>query len=236
VGANRRNVHFGVNDAGLVNVFAKDIAELPERYQKLWAVHNTAPDGGVCSELLDAQMKCMLANTTAPELHLMQALRELQMVTADRWGQSLVKGEISDAEFLQTVHRFLSIDDEGLCRLCKEITRQVVERLDTKVLRKMHPGLGDNVGSLKRLDHWLAEANAWGTITMDPFFVAYELRHRDAHRNGRRAPSEIFGLGRGAAGDYLRVGKGLIGGVACVLAHIANFAREHGSKNTDSLP
>lgn len=48
-------VHFGVNTLGFVNVYAKDIAYLPEWQQKVWAGFNISPEGGVSAELLAAQ-------------------------------------------------------------------------------------------------------------------------------------------------------------------------------------
>jgi hypothetical protein len=50
--APHQGVHFGVNDLGLINVLAKDIALLAGIYQKVWVTHNIPPDGGVSGELL----------------------------------------------------------------------------------------------------------------------------------------------------------------------------------------
>ena len=65
-GAWNRSVHFGVNALGLVNVYAKDIALLPEIDQKTWANHNLSPDGKVSAELLMSQMQTNPAATDAP--------------------------------------------------------------------------------------------------------------------------------------------------------------------------
>ena len=44
-------VYFGLNTRGLVTVFAKDVVELPDWQQRIWAAHNVAPDGGVAEGL-----------------------------------------------------------------------------------------------------------------------------------------------------------------------------------------
>jgi hypothetical protein len=56
-----------MNKLGIVNAFAKDIALLPEWQQKIWSGDNISSEGGVSEELLDSQMRAMLANTQAPE-------------------------------------------------------------------------------------------------------------------------------------------------------------------------
>ena len=44
-------LHFGINRLGLINVFAKDIVELPRWQQEIWKGYNVTPDGGVSEEL-----------------------------------------------------------------------------------------------------------------------------------------------------------------------------------------
>ena len=72
-------LHFGVSGAGLVNVFAKDIALLPEHAQRLWTARNVTPDGRVSEELLAAQMRCDPAATHAPEVELVSGRTEAQI-------------------------------------------------------------------------------------------------------------------------------------------------------------
>lgn len=44
-------VNFGINSLGLVNVYAKDVAFLPEWQQRVWAGFNVGPDGKLSEEL-----------------------------------------------------------------------------------------------------------------------------------------------------------------------------------------
>lgn len=48
--------HFGINRQGFVNVYAYDVAKLPQWQQRIWSGHNATPEGPVSSELLDSQM------------------------------------------------------------------------------------------------------------------------------------------------------------------------------------
>src|SRR4029077_3284435 len=50
-------VHFGINSLGVVNVYAKDIALLPDWQQRIWAGYNIGPDRGVSEELLASQAR-----------------------------------------------------------------------------------------------------------------------------------------------------------------------------------
>ena len=56
-------IHFGINQIDLINVYAKDIAQLSVLWQKVWAAWNVAPDGKVAPELLASQMECRPAET-----------------------------------------------------------------------------------------------------------------------------------------------------------------------------
>ena len=60
-------VHFGINQLGLVNVFAEDVVLLPEWQQQIWAGHNVGPEGGVSEELLASQVRARPAETQVLE-------------------------------------------------------------------------------------------------------------------------------------------------------------------------
>lgn len=59
--------HFGLNSAGLITVYAYDIAKLYPWQQRIWSGHNVTPEGKVSKELLSAQMETVVAKTFAPE-------------------------------------------------------------------------------------------------------------------------------------------------------------------------
>ena len=76
------SVDFGVNELGLLNVLAKDIAVLPSLHQRIWLGHNVLPDGGFSKELHMSQNQAMPADTTAQEDLLRDALNHLRAVSA----------------------------------------------------------------------------------------------------------------------------------------------------------
>ncbi len=70
-------IHFGVNQIGLITVYAKDIALLPDWQQKIWHAYNVSPDGKVSVELLMSQQKAKPAHTLPPEEYFKIELRRL---------------------------------------------------------------------------------------------------------------------------------------------------------------
>jgi hypothetical protein len=83
-------VHFGLNDVGLVVVFAKDIATLPEWQQRIWAGFNLVPDGGIGAELHASQVRADPAETVAAEAELAEALARLAGTSVARLGVSIL--------------------------------------------------------------------------------------------------------------------------------------------------
>jgi hypothetical protein len=84
-------VDFGVNRLGLVNVYAKDIALLPDWQQQIWAGHNVAPEGGVSEELLSSQMQSRPADTQAPEAFLGIGLELVAQTGRETYGIELIR-------------------------------------------------------------------------------------------------------------------------------------------------
>ena len=55
-------VHFGVNDLGLITVYAKDIGQLPLWQQQIWVSYNITPDGGISKELYSSQAALLFSS------------------------------------------------------------------------------------------------------------------------------------------------------------------------------
>lgn len=178
-------VHFGVNRLGLVNAYAYDIGKLPEWQRRIWQGFNVAPDGGVSAELLDAQMRVKPARTLAPEAHLREALNAVDDQFRERFGIPLFRSHSSRADIFAAVHRFRALDQQGVFALAKDISRLIVEAIDTAELHRIAPPVKGNsgTGSLKSLERVLA------TITnptkardaLTHLVGIYELRGADAH-------------------------------------------------------
>jgi len=176
-------IHFGVNQLGLVTVFAKDIAELPDWEQRIWAGHNVSPDGKVSNELLDSQMRVKPADTNAPEAFLGNSLMLLASLSAEKYGFSITHSNPDIGDLVKRTHRFRATDLQGLLSLAKDLARLTADILDEKALKKLLPGAKKELKSLKLLEGLLAKdiGHVAARRMLGPLFGIYDLRHGDAH-------------------------------------------------------
>jgi hypothetical protein len=177
-------VHFGMNTLALVNVYAKDIATLPEWQQRIWAGYNTDPEGGVSGELLSSQVEANPADTQAPEEFLTRGLTVLNQLSDHKLGFSLLRSHHKVPEILERTHRFRSTDRAGLFALAKDIARLTADSIDAAGIHDyLSLPKGDKPGSLKATEKLLAQQIESGRArrVMGPLVGAYELRHGDAH-------------------------------------------------------
>ena len=177
-------VHFGINQIGLVNVLAKDIGLLPDWQQKVWAGYNVAPDGKVSAELLVSQMESKPASTQAPEDYLLRGITLLNKLTKDNFGISIIKEHTDANQILKRIHRFRATKEQGLFELAKDIYRFVGERIDAEEIKKVvNPKKGKTWGQLKSLEKLVAlkigEEAAYKLIS--PLWGIYNLRMTDSH-------------------------------------------------------
>jgi hypothetical protein len=178
------DVHFGVNKLGLVNVFAKDIARLPDWEQRIWAGHNIGPEGGVSEELQASQARAVPADTQAPEYLLSKGLLLLQQVSAEKLGFSLLREHENVPAILMRSHRFRAVDKDGLLALAKDLARLTADSIDAAAIQKLvSPPKGIKLGSLKSLEQLLATQVPFeqARALLAPLFGIYELRNADAH-------------------------------------------------------
>jgi hypothetical protein len=178
--ANTRAVHFGVNKVGLINVYAKDIAVLPEWIKRSWASHNLAPEGGISEELLMSQVQVNPAKTIAPEISIFKNISSLNKIFKIKYGDFLFKSHPDESTIKKNIHRFLPTNLEGFLLLSKELTRYIIDRIDTEFLKKLNP-TKDKLGSIKRLAMVLDKESKDGRKLTAPLVGVYELRISDAH-------------------------------------------------------
>lgn len=207
-------VHFGVNDIGLINVLAKDIALLPEIYQKVWATHNVVPDGKVCRELLMSQMEGKPADTVAPEALLVRAIDHLKKASVDFMGGPILKEHPAADKIRARVHRFHGDSIEGICFLCKELTRLTIERINVALLKKADPTGDRQLGPIKRLAHFLDSKGFDGRTITAPLAGAYELRAGDAHLPSDEISDALSLLGIDKMTDHQKMAKQTIHKIA----------------------
>jgi len=178
------DVHFGVNDLGLVNVYAKDVALLPDWQQRIWAGYNMGPEGGVSEELLASQARAEPAETKAPEAFLQRGLEALNSIGQERFGVSLLRPHAQVEEILDHCHRFRAVDRAGLFALAKDLARLTADSIDASAIHDcMGLAEGDRPRSLKSLERLVAEDVGVDRARelLGPLVGVYELRLADAH-------------------------------------------------------
>jgi hypothetical protein len=227
-GAWNRSVHFGVNALGLVNVYAKDIALLPEIDKKTWANHNLSPDGKVSAELLMSQMQTNPAATDAPERIFLNLINEIQRLSKAKFGEELLRQHWSADEISKRINRFHASTLAGFYSLCKEITRFLIERIDVGVLKQLKTETDNKLGSLKRLERIFTALGYDGGKLLGVLVGVYELRLADAHLPSSIDIKDAMGL-VGIDYDDLKfnAGKRLLDNVNAALVQIKD-ALENG--------
>lgn len=179
-------VHFGVNELGLINAYAKDIGLLPEWQQLLWAGYNVSPDGGVSAELLAAQAKGKPAATQAPEEYLPKVIEAVNTVSKLRLGITIFRDHSLIPELLERTHRFRSVDEKSFFELAKDLARLTADSINAKDLQSIAPPPEEERwGSLRSLEELLVVVSEIPRDEIKKVTASlvgvYELRHADAH-------------------------------------------------------
>jgi hypothetical protein len=182
------NIHFGVNSAGLINVYAYDIAKLSEWHRRIWASRNMYPEGGLSEELAASQIRARPADTVAPEAVLPGALERLATLGETLWGVRLFREHSIEKSLIASIHRFRATDRASLLELAKDIARLTADRLDIAALHRLAPPPDgrQGTGSLRSLERLIAtliepeQARAKLTVLAG----IYDLRVGAAHLPG----------------------------------------------------
>lgn len=209
-------IHFGVNSADFITVYAYDIARLPSWEQHLWAAHNAVPEGKVSSELLDSQVKAQPASTHAVEELLFEVMSMLENGFKQELNVSLFSHDIDRIEALKKISRFESKDQVSLLRLAKEIVRVFSDRVNVKELRALSVHANkDKLGSNKLLQDILSQkvGDAAARKVFGPIVGAYDMRVGDAHPTSSKIGEALELAGIDTENSYLRQGQQLISNV-----------------------
>ncbi|MDX9812434.1 MAG: hypothetical protein RBU28_08595 [Bacteroidales bacterium] len=212
-------VHFGVNEKGLINVFAKDIAALDTWLKRLWAASNVSPEGGVSNELLMAQAMVNPARTIAPEVTLLRNLEILEKEFKAKFGHDLFVSHEKEEVIKKRIHRFRAINADGLYSLAKEIYKFVIERIDIGLLKSL-VCTSKNLGSIKLLEALLSQESKDGRKLTSVLVGLNELRQLDVHlpRSDIQGTYELAGIKFKGITDS-NIGKDLLASVSnCLLS------------------
>jgi hypothetical protein len=222
-------VHFGINNAGLINTYAWDVARLPMWQQRIWAAHNLTPNGPPSTELLDAQMRTTSARTIAPEKALPQVMEMLDVAVEARTGAKLFKFHDAAEDIQRSIHRFRALDEHGLLSLAKDIARLTADRIDVGPLRAIAaPPKGETWQSLKSLEKALATilTEQQARTAMAPLFGIYELRVGDAHLPSSEIEAAFSKVGVDRSAIPVVQGQQLIAGAVTGLLSALDALKE----------
>ena len=219
-------VPFGVNEMGLITVYAADIGKLPEWHRRMWVAYNITPEGKVAEELLQAQVLAIPAETKAPEEELWRHIRKLDEVCDRRWGGKMFREHRDEAKIIESIHRFRAMNDEKLFALCKDLSRVVIERIDATTINKITPTDGKvREGSMKHLEKALSleVGSDEARTVVGPLVGIYELRLGDAHLASSDLDSkfELVPIRRNSS--LIEQGLQAIEGVVGVLHQVADI-------------
>jgi hypothetical protein len=207
------SVHFGLNSADFITVYAYDIARLPSWEQHIWTAQNVVPEGKVSSELLDSQVKAQPASTHAVEDLLFEVMDMLENGFRQKHNVSLFSHEIDRSEALKKISRFASNDQASLLRLAKEIVRVFSDRLNVRELRTLSTHFNkDKLGSNKLLQDVLSQKVGDDTArkVFGPIAGAYDMRVGDAHPTSSKIGEALELAGIDDEDSFLRQGQQLI--------------------------
>jgi len=222
-------VHFGVNRLGLINVYAKDIALLPEWQQRIWSGFNVSPDGGVSKELLASQAEGEPADTQAPEDSLPKTLELINRACIEEFGTRILRQHEQLETLIEKTHRFRSLDLSGLCSLAKDLARLTADSLDLVALKTIARAPRDSDWrSLKALEHVVAlrVGAEKAHSLLGPLVGVYELRHADAHLPSSDLEASLKLVGVDRAAPYVHQGVMLLETCVSTLLKIAEALKQ----------
>ncbi len=190
-----QNLHFGINNSGLINILAHDVAMLAPFYQKPVNGYNVSPSCGVCAELLQIQKADIngIPNTKASEFLLYEGIKEFQSITSLLDLHSL-------GTLQEKINRFRALEEGGLLSLAKDINKCFTESLDKKDLKKRIENLSSpldknkkDLGSIKLLEILLSQMGYGdGRALCSALAYNYDLRNCDAHKESQTKIQEAY--------------------------------------------
>lgn len=220
------SVHFGINELGLINVYAFDIAKLPEWLRRFWVGYNVPPEGGVCSELIAAQVEATPAETHACETHFKEALEALDEVFIQRWGRPLFLPHNDVKQIIGKVLRFRACINDGILSLAKDIARLTVDRIDIKFLKEVSTSsVEEGSRSIKVLGRVLEGFGPPEDVRrlLSPLVGVYELRLGDAHLASSKIGEAYYLVGIDSSASNLEKAFQMIDRVSSCLDNITDF-------------
>lgn len=218
------SIHFGVNDIGLISVFAKDIVDLPGWLQSRWKGFNVIPEGGPSRELLASQMYCDPASTKAPERLLPELLGKINDWFQSHCGGSLFSEQASRPELIRSVHRFRVQTNNDIYSLAKDVVRLTTDSVNIKNLSQSLLSSGVSQSDLKEkasnklLELFWKQCHPEASRMIAPLFFLYDMRLGDSHPLSEKSIIAAKNLGLEESIPPVKQGELIIEAAVNVLA------------------
>lgn len=219
-GAPNKAVHFGMNELGLINVFASDIAYLPEFVKKIWVSNNVTPDGKLSKELYKSQIEVNPASTIAPEILLIKIVNDLDDAFKEYLGVNLYQYHSFQENLNLKIHRFLVQKQEDIFKLSKEITKFAIERMNYDNLNSLLSKEHYKLGTIKKVENVLNSLGLNGREMTSVLVGVYNLRQGEAHLSSSDYSESFILAGLNLDQPFPLIGKQLINNVAKCLINI----------------
>lgn len=227
------SIHFGINEAGLINVYARDVARLSEWHRRTWAGRNLYPEGRLSAELSLSHVEGRVADTMAPESRIAEALPAIDEAAQAAWGFPIFRPHQIQDSLLASVHRFRANNRDSLLELAKDVARLTADRIDAEALKTFAPPTPamSGTGSLKSLERALArhEGAANARTLLGPLAGIYDLRVGAAHLPGSQIDDAFALMGIDRAAPPYRQAVQLLTALATTLEGIAASIRASAS-------
>ncbi|MCA8951070.1 MAG: hypothetical protein KDE27_16310 [Planctomycetes bacterium] len=190
----RMGVDTGINPAGLVVAFAKDLQDLRPSDQNYWSGFTVNPHGGHCEEMFQTRMQCAPPHSPGTVELLEQARTTLHDAYQTRFGAEL----FCPHELTERVRMRMSVgplrdDVAELCGLAKDTFIWLGDALRKKALSP-HTGLAQEdmkeLGTIRLLERVLVQVGAppdHASRLCRPLDALRFLRVADAHTNRNAA-------------------------------------------------
>jgi len=134
---NAHSIDVGINSQGLVNAFAKDLADQRPEEQAYWASFSVTPAGEVCEEMFRTNMMCDPPESSSAFEQLSDALTRLNDAARPRLGASFHSGaDPSENEIDRITVGPLTREWRELLELAKTLLGWLVEQMSIQNLRR----------------------------------------------------------------------------------------------------
>ncbi len=204
---------FGMNESGFINVSSKEIAKLSESQKRICIGAYAVPQGEISKDLLMIHEGKNLSNNLSPEKKLLEAKGKIDFIFNLKFGYKLFREYSKLTSNQYKVHRFISISEDGLCLLAKEIYKLLIEHINKVNLKKIYI-TSESINSIKLIENILNRLDLDGRKMTSVLVGLYELRLADAHVRPDDLSKSFELAGITLDKPYPLIGKDLISNVA----------------------